>query len=692
MKWRSFLVKLLLITFFIGAQSFASIPQHKDFLAATTNSQKELMASRELHTVLQGLRRDRLIPSTTQSLLNLSKKNVGFNVYVPLITAAHQIALFQGKYQKFFSICDAPMVKLSNDSLPTMGDRILKDLQSYCRGLFLTHLNKSKKRLFTLSDPELAYLEQSTPHFVSSEHLDAFTKFLQKIEAGTELHSRLSEIVTRSVIKDKITPPKEILSNIAISQELTEHIQKNGLFDHTAVSFFKSEFRKMDGQISLLINNEKFSSAKAQIDATKVFYQQNEKYIAQYLAWNTFERIGRRLLYKKQFELAKVSFKYAIEISDNSQREESIFYYIWADIVQKNYKSAYNSISELGLLNNKDTQGSKLKYWVARVLGEVGKKQESLLLFENISQIDPLSFYTILSIKELSKSNPTQTSVQVRSKMRAPSAFEDFSGLKASSYLVSTLKRLSMWLDLGLDTYSHYEIKDILDSRPEQLFKDISKDVDQLEFEKFIVSELTKLFNTKNKYLHTFRLVHNSLNKDHFELNSEVISSLYPMDYFEDIKKIASDIDPLVILSLIRQESAFNESARSVAGARGLMQLMPATARQLQRNLRVHQLYQPSLNIRLGTRYFTRLLKKYDGDLIDTLAAYNAGQGNLRKWKENIFFPGEDDPMVRIEMIPFKETRKYVKLIYRNMFYYRLMTNDPQLSETLAETLKIELN
>lgn len=690
------MVARFIFILFFSSQLFAATPQHKDFLIASQNERNELSASRELHTVLQGLRRNRLSASSTQSLLRLSKKSQGFKVYLPLIEKAHEIAKSQNDFQKFTQICEKPFVSLTEESFPTIGQRLQSDLQRFCRGLFLSHLNKRVKSRPSsrdqLSVDEQRYLDSALSFYVGSEHLDSFETFLKTIKPSSPLHQSLSSMITSSAIQLETIPPKEILSQISISDELTKHIQKNGLFDHAAANFFRTEFRKMGNHITTLIRTGEFAQASAKLDYAKVFFQQNDQYISQQLAWNTFGLSGRRLLYEKQFDLAKKSFKYAIDISDESQIDESYFYYIWTDIIQKDFKKALKSIYEINLLSNFKTHSSKLKYWIARVFEEVGNKKEALEFFEVITQTDPLSFYSILAIKELSKVQPAQTSHKVISKMRAPSAFTDFSDLKANDSFSSSLKRLSLWLDLGLDTYSYYEINEILDSTPEMLFTNAAGDINIQEFEKFMVSELSKMFNSKGKYLHTFRLVHNALNKDHFELNSEIISSLYPMEYFEDIKKIAPNVDPLVVLSLIRQESAFNESARSVAGARGLMQLMPATARQLQRNVRVHQLNQPSLNIRLGTRYLSRLLKNYDGDLIDTLSAYNAGQGNLRSWKESVFVFGEDDPMMKIEMIPFKETRKYVKLIYRNMFYYRLMTNDPMISETLAETLKVELN
>ncbi len=131
-------------------------------------------------------------------------------------------------------------------------------------------------------------------------------------------------------------------------------------------------------------------------------------------------------------------------------------------------------------------------------------------------------------------------------------------------------------------------------------------------------------------------------------------------------------LSPNLILSLIRQESAFNPRAISRVGARGLMQLMPATARHVARRAglrrpRLKQLYNPETNIALGTDYFAAQLRHFDHNPVFALAAYNAGPHRVKVWRQR--WP--DLPMDEfIEHIPFKETRLYVKLILRNLFVY----------------------
>ena len=136
-------------------------------------------------------------------------------------------------------------------------------------------------------------------------------------------------------------------------------------------------------------------------------------------------------------------------------------------------------------------------------------------------------------------------------------------------------------------------------------------------------------------------------------------------------------VDQALVHAFVRQESQFKATARSRAGARGLMQLMPRTAsfigadRSLRWSKRA-ELYSPDLNLALGQKYLNHLLRhKIVGqDLIRLVVAYNGGPGNLQKWLKRVRH--QDDPLLLIEAIPSAETRNFAERVLANLWIYRL--------------------
>ena len=161
--------------------------------------------------------------------------------------------------------------------------------------------------------------------------------------------------------------------------------------------------------------------------------------------------------------------------------------------------------------------------------------------------------------------------------------------------------------------------------------------------------------------------------------------SLYPVPQWQGY-----DVDPALVLALVRQESAFNTRAKSVNGAQGLMQLMPGTASFMaaDRSLRTAnraKLFEPDLNLALGQRYVTYLLNSSDvrGNLMLGVAAYNGGPGNLSKWLKAM--GPLTDPLLFIEKIPVSETRNFTERVLANFWIYRARLGQPSPSlEQLA--------
>ena len=135
-------------------------------------------------------------------------------------------------------------------------------------------------------------------------------------------------------------------------------------------------------------------------------------------------------------------------------------------------------------------------------------------------------------------------------------------------------------------------------------------------------------------------------------------------------------VDRALLFALMRQESAFNVRAKSHAGARGLMQLMPRTASFIARDDRIHRsrrefLFQPEFNIELGQKYVLYLLTEtaISDDLMLAIAAYNGGPGNLRKWLRRTGF--NNDPLLFKEALPSRETRHFIDSVFTNLWIYR---------------------
>jgi soluble lytic murein transglycosylase len=147
----------------------------------------------------------------------------------------------------------------------------------------------------------------------------------------------------------------------------------------------------------------------------------------------------------------------------------------------------------------------------------------------------------------------------------------------------------------------------------------------------------------------------------------------------------APAIEKAVMFALTRQESEFNPRAQSPANAIGMMQLLPSTAKEVARKAKIpysrNRLYEPQFNMRLGTLYFDRLLKAYDGSYILAAAGYNAGPGRVRQWVKQYGSPGSDyrKAINWIEMIPFEETRNYVQRILENTQVYRHILDEGKL-------------
>jgi soluble lytic murein transglycosylase len=155
----------------------------------------------------------------------------------------------------------------------------------------------------------------------------------------------------------------------------------------------------------------------------------------------------------------------------------------------------------------------------------------------------------------------------------------------------------------------------------------------------------------------------------------DLVKAIYPFPYRDMVLAEAEEwsLDPFFMAGLIRQESAFWAQALSSADARGLMQVLPSTGRELARSLGPagfradDHLYRPEINLHLGMAFFSDLRRRFGDNPLILLSGYNAGPTRAQRWRR---FPEAEDPLRFAERIPFAETRGYVKSVLLNRAVY----------------------
>ncbi len=287
---------------------------------------------------------------------------------------------------------------------------------------------------------------------------------------------------------------------------------------------------------------------------------------------------------------------------------------------------------------------SRAKYWRAYCSEILGEHESSLAAREDLLFEFPMTFHNLAA-----NSNQVNAIAWITRDVAAPIAFRslvrpEMNGLITGIEALVKLKAVDLAADVVDRSAANIQM-----------------------FEPEVRLYLAALMHKHNQALPKFRILA-SLFQDAPRLVSGATMRLYfPLWFFDIVgPQSGATLDPLLVTALIRQESAFNTNARSRVGARGLMQLMPATAKMLA-PVRTSKLFDPATNVTLGTKYLRKRLAQYNGDVELTLAAYNAGFSRVDDWKKR--YPTENR-ILFLDLIPFRETRDYVSSILRNYYWY----------------------
>jgi soluble lytic murein transglycosylase len=365
---------------------------------------------------------------------------------------------------------------------------------------------------------------------------------------------------------------------------------------------------------------------------------------SQYAAGDIYESFSR-----KQEAIALYS-SVAKNFSNSPARYDAMWRLAWLYYRIGESEQAYATFKSLAAQATDGALRTAGLYWQGRSAEKLGDLDTAIRIYRQVVDGSEESYYQALAMRALVRVGIT---VEEPKMNGAPAAAETDPPLTAGiSYHLSRARELSA---ISLYPLAVAELNEV-----DRLSKKDSQLRPLLMHEYFknqaygrslsIANQIPSSTNDRNLYR-------------------------FPLAYWDMIQQKAQerDLDPYLILALIRQESLFDSRARSPATALGLMQLLPSTAARVAKQIGAappsnEQLFQPDVNLALGTQYLKDLLQRYSNNWFKAIAAYNAGEAAVDRWEKEI---STDDEEEFVERIPYLETRGYVKLVMRNHRIYK---------------------
>jgi len=292
-------------------------------------------------------------------------------------------------------------------------------------------------------------------------------------------------------------------------------------------------------------------------------------------------------------------------------------------------------------------------YWAAKTLEARGHRPgDASALLRTVAAQYPLTFY--------GQRARTRLGLPAPSLPPAPSATPDAPERTVAAPTHEELARL------GLDADAVEAAEDYLDARPGRRDLRDLRDLRVARVVRFLAETCGRMGAVRRSVAYAEEALAGGVR------DKAVWRLAYPKAYWADVSAAAktAGIDPLLLLALVREESRYDALAISPARAVGLAQILPTTAQAMtgDPSITAHRLKDPSTNLTLGARYLRLQLDRFDGDLRLALAAYNAGPGAARRWR-NL----DPDPDYFIEKIGYAETRAYVRRVLGSYGVYRIV-------------------
>jgi len=347
----------------------------------------------------------------------------------------------------------------------------------------------------------------------------------------------------------------------------------------------------------------------------------------------------------------------------------------WEAHEAKNYAESSRMLTEhLAFYADRNTDNrGRAGYWAARDSEKAGKLAEARALYEGMLARYDANWYGYLAKQRLdamSRNTPAKTfppdSIVARAvaNLKTVTVAEETAGPEADTRMIKA-DQLS---NIGLDDWALKELAKAGENAPDSPKVNLA---------------IAQIYRSDDDNVRALNTLRRSF-PDYSQMKPEEMTRaqwdvFYPLNYWDIIvqESKARNLDPYQVAGLIRQETIFTTRARSGANAYGLMQVIPSTARLtarkygVTREITVESLYEPRLNIQLGTAYLRDQIDKF-GRIEYVAAAYNAGPGRIPGWKASL--PSEIDEWA--EAVPFKETRGYIQGVVRNRLQYLRLYDD----------------
>ncbi len=336
-------------------------------------------------------------------------------------------------------------------------------------------------------------------------------------------------------------------------------------------------------------------------------------------------------------------------------------------VLQENWGEANNLFKRFPAEFPQSEHGERAQFWIARTEEKLGRPEEAKKIFEQILRENPFTYYGMQAAIFLKHDWTTA--------LESPSlpAPVKWTGSLLSRQALS-LWRLRALVEVGLVDYAREEARFLAQ------VKGNGAGIGQDDPRGALM--MATLFSEAGNHMAAFSHAYAALSLDPTLLNREAASLIFPSVFRESFAAAGerSGVNPLLLSSVAKQESAFLPKAISRADALGLMQLLAPTAKDVLPKITRDDLFEPGPNTQAGALYLLKLLERFQGNIALALAGYNAGPTRAAQWQRELMdtplMKKGFDPDAFIDAIPFTETRKYVGNILRNYAWYKLLAKE----------------